>query len=616
MPSDLTDSPLAPEILAEVVARPDDDEPRLRYAEALAAAGHTPRAEFIRLQCEASHIREEREKVRALSDKAWELAKDHVYEWSPGLKADMVSLDRGSYSRGFIEELKVVNASFLDVCRAVFAACPLRSMLFSGHSAGKALDKLAGLVDSSRLRCLVVADAYVGDVASGRGGFEAVEELGLQRLILALAAPALAASSRFPALRRLWIVACGTDAATLQTLAAGPALARLESLQIRSEPRLGDEGASVLAASPLAGVLRELDLRNVGLTKAGGRALSRGGPWVHLERLALSGNALSTDGVVALARSARMPALRRLELEGTGVTAKAVEALAAGPLAPSLEALDLARNKKVGDDAVLVLARPEAFPRLRRVTLLETSAGETGMEAIEALKARLPQGAIDDRDARELAGKPARMEAAKGGRAARPAPPDPQDLVQVGDPNLKLTLIEMLRIKKLVPQFDKEAFWELDLGKKYDKDAKVHDRVDQRVLKHLLATPITREMAAAVDVLSWQADNKVHSDVWQHWDGTQHTFDLRSLDGIEAFPNIREIYMLYGNGVRDWRPAAKLLRLEEISLFNGEVEDIGQLASAPALKRIRLDGVAGRDTPKNRRGVESLRARGVEVEWS
>lgn len=72
--------------------------------------------------------------------------------------------------------------------------------------------------------------------------------------------------------------------------------------------------------------------------------------------------------------------LRRLRLNGTNISARALEKL---KNLTSLERLDLENCKRVGDDAVSVLA---SLPALRHVELSGTGISEKGLTELRRLK--------------------------------------------------------------------------------------------------------------------------------------------------------------------------------------------------------------------------------------
>ena len=70
--------------LAEILAAPDDDTPRLIWADWLEEQGD-PRAEFIRVQCAAARLPAWDVRRRELELRAWQLWRVHHPQWLAAL---------------------------------------------------------------------------------------------------------------------------------------------------------------------------------------------------------------------------------------------------------------------------------------------------------------------------------------------------------------------------------------------------------------------------------------------------------------------------------------------------------------------------------------------------
>src|SRR3954447_5606631 len=90
--------------LAAITARPDDDLPRLIFADWLDEHGHADRAEFIRLQCAAVQSPPTRRR-------AAELEAAHRDEWLAELPG---GLYHAEFHRGFAEHVVLPARAFLD----------------------------------------------------------------------------------------------------------------------------------------------------------------------------------------------------------------------------------------------------------------------------------------------------------------------------------------------------------------------------------------------------------------------------------------------------------------------------------------------------------------------
>jgi hypothetical protein len=102
---------------------------------------------------------------------------------------------------------------------------------------------------------------------------------------------------------------------------------------------IGDMGLQVLANSPLASTLRELDVATNGITTAGVAGLVASPLLANLESLSLRGNVLGEGSERALAALAHTPQLKRLDMRGTHRSV-AQYGYGAGSLAPPPELLE------------------------------------------------------------------------------------------------------------------------------------------------------------------------------------------------------------------------------------------------------------------------------------
>jgi uncharacterized protein (TIGR02996 family) len=69
--------------LDDIAARPDDDTPRLIYADWLDDHGDADWAEFIRVQCRLARGRLEWQELSRLQDRQRELQQRHDQTWCP-----------------------------------------------------------------------------------------------------------------------------------------------------------------------------------------------------------------------------------------------------------------------------------------------------------------------------------------------------------------------------------------------------------------------------------------------------------------------------------------------------------------------------------------------------
>ena len=95
-----------------IVGKPDDDKPRLMYADWLDAHDQAPRARLIRLQCE----------IAGKTLEATELFHQHGLEWTVPLRA--LGASRVEFQRGMPEKITVPIRSFLPNHAAINALTP------------------------------------------------------------------------------------------------------------------------------------------------------------------------------------------------------------------------------------------------------------------------------------------------------------------------------------------------------------------------------------------------------------------------------------------------------------------------------------------------------------
>jgi uncharacterized protein (TIGR02996 family) len=324
---------------------PDDDAPRLVYADWLEEQGDGERAEFIRLQCQLERLAEDDAGVPALARRERELRRRHGKGWV-GRLADLV---RGfEFRRGFVEVIEVEAGQLLRYADTLFRLAPVRHLRLHAEA-----DQVGPLADCRHLENLTALDLTLQPCPErdrptlALGGLtrllnsphlarltrlrlrgfrvEAVTALARSRHLGGLArldlgsnhlgpeAAAGLADLRLPALADLRLGATQLPGTALRRLAGWPSLAGLTGLDL-STNLIGPDGAAALAGSPHLGKLRALRLGFNHVGDAGAGALAS---WPHpaLERLYLARNQLGAEGVRALASSPRLAGLTHLDLD-------------------------------------------------------------------------------------------------------------------------------------------------------------------------------------------------------------------------------------------------------------------------------------------------------------
>ena len=364
-----------------IAAAPDDDGPRLIYADYLDEAGD-PRGDLIRVQIALA-------KLPPFDPRRPDLlrAEDRLLTRFADLwAAPFRGLATGPvFRRGFVEEVKVTARQFLAHPEELFRAGPVRHVhLLDGAShiaaalASPHLARLAGLTVYAQylrepLADAVAASPHLGDLRVLHLGRNHVGDPGVRRLtgatLLALenldlaenelsddAADRLSAGA-FARLTRLELAGNALSAAGAARLAA--ALPHLERLGL-SANRAGGRGLSASLARIAA-----LDLSGNGLTGDDVAGLLAE-PAAGVRELDLAHNRLGDDGVQALADAPSAEGLRGLRLAGNGVTNDGLMALARSPRLTRLTTLDLANNP-ISDDGFRALLEMRSLRRLTRL---------------------------------------------------------------------------------------------------------------------------------------------------------------------------------------------------------------------------------------------------------
>ncbi len=110
------------DLLRAIRDNPDEDTPRLMFADHLDEEGNAPRAEFIRVQVERARLSDHDPARRALEDREHELLAEHECSWLGVAPDDMDELTEWEFDRGFVNEVAAspvfMNGPGSDLCAA------------------------------------------------------------------------------------------------------------------------------------------------------------------------------------------------------------------------------------------------------------------------------------------------------------------------------------------------------------------------------------------------------------------------------------------------------------------------------------------------------------------
>ena len=369
--------------LANIIAEPDADAPRLVYADWLDDRGEGDRAEFIRVQCGLAKVDENNRDIHPLAGRERELLEKHQQEWLRPLRDLVYPEGRGwlgrwrtkivfaaVFRRGFPEAVVLPCGRFLRRGEDLFRAAPIQEVQLDcvdPEAPADWFDQLTrfpplGGLTTLRLRRVTLRPSDVRQLATARH---------LDRL------------------RELHIDALALKGEDVAALAESPLLSRLRRLKLDGAGR-ADVGMAELAAlvdSPACKQLAALGL--CGGIIASGEQLQRVLASSQLERLTdldLSENLIR--GHLAGALPQTRPALRRLVLRGTALADPDATALSRWPRARNLLALDL-RHNAIGDTGALALADS---PFLLAPTRLRLHGNPISDQVKRALRIRFGDG--------------------------------------------------------------------------------------------------------------------------------------------------------------------------------------------------------------------------------
>src|SRR5262249_464779 len=105
-----------------IISSPDQDGPRLIYADWLAERGD-PRGEFIRAQCELARLPVADSRRTELQNRADSLVKAHQNQWAGALNGQLTGF---RFPRGFVDTIFIDALGFLQSAERIFREAPIR----------------------------------------------------------------------------------------------------------------------------------------------------------------------------------------------------------------------------------------------------------------------------------------------------------------------------------------------------------------------------------------------------------------------------------------------------------------------------------------------------------
>jgi uncharacterized protein (TIGR02996 family) len=238
-----------------ILDAPDDDAPRLIYADWLEEHGDPERAEFIRLQCEIDRIvlgtEAANDRHSAISLRCHELYKTHYKKWIQELGSLPANRQMFfAFRRGMVAMVTCSVRYFLSNAEHLLNAAPLDSIEFRQLTSGH-IRQLSTCRFNVHVRelCLKRPDRVGGVVRPFLAAwpFPRLRTLDLGARVTERApqtwrdrwadvAIMIANSASVRSLRRLFLVGCGVGNAGARALADSPNLDKLDILDLKYNP--------------------------------------------------------------------------------------------------------------------------------------------------------------------------------------------------------------------------------------------------------------------------------------------------------------------------------------------------------------------------------------------
>lgn len=336
------------ELLEAIWQRPNEDAPRLVYADWLHERGD-PRGEFIHLQCAST------KRTAELGERERSLERAHSREWSEPftrLGVRVVGFHRG------LPDFLAANAKvWVEHGETLLRMAPISRISGMGEQAFQSLAPLFALPEFARI--------YRLDLGGCAGGDTLAREV--------------AQSPNARGLRFLNVWKTGLTRVGVEALSSSPHLTQMDELVLGGQP-IGGDSVSALARSKMRS-LRELSFYECRLRDEEWRGLADSPAFANVKKINFSGNTLGEMGARALSRSTSLLQLEELELARHSVHDDGAVALSAWPGLRSLRTLNLSDNL-IGDAGAEAFARSPMLSLLRHLDLSANQIRASGGRAL------------------------------------------------------------------------------------------------------------------------------------------------------------------------------------------------------------------------------------------
>jgi uncharacterized protein (TIGR02996 family) len=348
-----------------IVAQPDDDTPRLVFADWLDEHDDAARAEFIRLQCEIARMTgTEGARLSAAAAREKELWKAHSQSWSQELPQQWART-KVRFRRGFPAILSCTLTQWIGA-KNLLQLAPIQSLTISPQ-----------VYDATKM-AKFAATSYLAGVRAVQ--FDIYNHPDRADAIRLLSRSVCATGLRILDLSKISYTSASCDGDCVAETLATCGYAGLECLRLQCN-EIGPEGVKALASSPSTVGLRKLDLGRNPIGLKGVRALAESSNFRNMTALRLAYTDVTNDAVEALASSSQFPRLTHLNLAGDSITAEGAATLARSPHFGRLTALVFHSNP-IGPKGARALASSPTLASLTYLDLFRCNIGDDGLRAI------------------------------------------------------------------------------------------------------------------------------------------------------------------------------------------------------------------------------------------
>lgn len=330
-------------LLAAIWAEPQEDTPRLAYADWLEETGrqaNVARAQFIRLQCETAVLDEDDPEFRSKRAAANKL----LARWGSAWRMSVPAVNRlWPWHRGFPQpDDRGIDADDLFALpEAELRRTPCRS--FCVMDAAERFDELLAWPHLDRL-----------DTFYLRSGVPTGKWISRQRVC-----------PGFRNVARISLIDCPITVPQLKSLLDSFRDQRIVELRLNGS-KIGDDGFRMVLNHPVMAGVRAFGVTAIGLTAAGVRALAESRYHPPVPSLGLAWNPIDDEGIAELVRWPGLSRIRVIDLNNARIGDAGAAALAGCASLRGLRKLWLGDNR-IGPEGALAIA---SSPHLKGLTSL------------------------------------------------------------------------------------------------------------------------------------------------------------------------------------------------------------------------------------------------------